>query len=569
MPDEHADPEKGTGIVMCCTFGDAQDCDWQKAHKLPIKEAIDKYGKMTALAEKYEGMKIEEARKAIIDDLKQAGLLTNQKPIRHAVNVHERCGTPIEFVHSKQWFIKYLDLKDDMMRWGKEFTWHPKHYINRYENWVQGLQWDWCISRQIPFGIPFPVWYCKECDEPVLAEENALPVDPTEDKPPVDACPKCSCKEFVPETDIFNTWATSSLTPTIVKELFKGKPCYDELVNNPMDLRPQAHDIISFWLFNTVVKSKLHFEMIPWKNAMISGWMLDPKGKKMSKSKGNIIEPRDMISKYSSDSLRYLAGGSKLGDDLNFQEKELVAGKKMVNKIWNATKFAIMNLEGFDPNTDIDNVNLEPMDRWVLSHLQNTIKDCTDEFENYRYSKSKSAADIFFWQTVCDNYLEICKERLYNPDKRGEPAKLAAQYTIYHTFLNTLKLIAPIMPHITEAVYQLYFNETEGKRSIHISSWPEVQDHLMNEQAEVAGDLIVEIISEVRRFKAEKQVSLKKPIKLTIECDDDHKQKIEQAKDDLTATANATGLNFGSAEIKLEKSEVKVSIELVEEEQNE
>jgi len=566
LPDEHADPEKGTGIVMCCTFGDAQDCDWQKAHKLPIKEAIDKFGRMTDLAEKYKGMKIAEARKSIIEDLKEQDLLTNQKPIRHAVNVHERCGTPIEFVHSKQWFIKYLDLKDNMMRWGGDFTWHPKHYINRYENWVQGLQWDWCISRQLPFGIPFPVWYCDKCDEVILANEEDLPVDPTEDNPPVDKCPKCGHTELRGEKDIINTWATSSLTPTIVKELFKGKPCYEELVNNPMDLRPQAHDIISFWLFNTVVKSQLHFEMIPWKNAMISGWMLDPKGKKMSKSKGNIIEPRAMIEKYSADSLRYLAGGSKLGDDLNFQEKELVAGKKMVNKIWNATKFAIVNLEGFDPNTKQDKVKLRPMDEWILSKLQNTIKACTEDFDNYRYSKAKAASEIFFWSSVCDNYLEIAKDRIYNPDTRGEDQKLAAQYTIYHTFLNTLKLIAPIMPHITEAVYQLYFAESEKQKSIHNSRWPEVKEHLFNEQAEVIGDLVVDIIGAVRKFKSEKQVSLKKPIKLTIECDDEHKARLEELKLDLCSTANAREFGFGEGDIALENHEnVKVSIELLEE----
>ncbi|MFC1741534.1 class I tRNA ligase family protein, partial [Nanoarchaeota archaeon] len=458
------------------------------------------------------------------------------------------------------------DIKEDMLHWGMELNWFPKHMRNRYDNWVQGLQWDWCISRQIYFGIPIPVWYCEKCDEVVFAKEEDLPVDPLEDAPPVDKCPKCGHDKLVGESDILNTWATSSLTPTIVKELFKGKPCYEELKNNPMSLRPQGHDIISFWLFNTVVKSRLHFEMSPWHDCFINGWMLDPKGKKMSKSKGNVIEPQVMIDKYSADALRYLAGGSKLGDDLNFQEKELVAGKKMQNKIWNATKFAIMNLEGFDPKTKLDDVELRPMDRWILSHLQKVIKTCTDEFDQYHFSKSKAAAEVFFWQNLCDNYLEIAKERIYNPEKRGEDQKLAAQYTLYHTFRDTLKLIAPIMPHITETVYQLYFAKTEGDKSIHISSWPEVQDHLINGQAEVAGDLIVELICAVRKFKAEKQVSLKKPVKLTIECDDEHKAKIEDAKLDLMATTNATELIFGTAETKLEKSEVKVSIELVEEE---
>lgn len=566
LEDERADPEKGTGIVMCCTFGDSTDCEWQKAHNLPIREAIDKSGRMTAIAGKYKDMKIAEARKAIIADMKEQGLLTGQKPICHAVNVHERCGTPIEFIHSKQWFIKYLDLKDDMLRWGDEFRWHPSHMKNRYDNWVQGLQWDWCISRQIFFGIPFPVWYCAKCDEVILAREEDIPVDPMENAPPIDKCPKCGSTEFKPEKDIINTWATSSLTPTIAKELLKGSPTYELLNNNPMDLRPQGHDIISFWLFNTVVKSKMHFEMIPWKNAFINGWMLDSKGKKMSKKLGNIIEPQAMIKKYSADALRYLAGRSKLGDDLNFQEKELVAGKKMINKIWNATKFAIMNLKGFDPNTKIEDVALRPMDYWLLSKLQKTVKECTEQFDEYHYSKASAAAEKFFWSTLCDYYLEICKERLYNPDKRGEETKRAAQYTLYHAFLDTLKLIAPIMPHITEAVYQLYFAEAEGQKSIHISRWPKVDEHLFNEQAEVTGDLFIDIIAAVRKFKSEKQVSLKKPIKLIVECDDDHKEKIEEAKKDLCATANATEFSFGKGDIQLESHEnVKVHIELLEE----
>jgi len=335
LEDHRADPEKGTGIVMCCTFGDQADMEWQKAHKLPIKEAIDKNGLMTKLSGKYEGMKIENARKQIIVDLKKNELLKGQKPIKHFVNVHERCGTTVEFIHSKQWFIKYLDLKDKMLAWGNELEWHPKHMKNRYDNWVNGLAWDWCISRQLPFGIPFPVWYCKKCDEVILAREEDLPVDPLEDKAPVDKCSKCGCSEFIGEKDIINTWATSSLTPTIVIELFKNHTIYEKLRKNPMNLRPQGHDIITFWLFNTVIKSKLHFNLKPWNHCFVNGWMLDPKGKKMSKSKGNVIEPQVMIKKYSADALRFMAGGCKLGEDLPFPEKDVVAGKKTVTKIFN------------------------------------------------------------------------------------------------------------------------------------------------------------------------------------------------------------------------------------------
>ncbi|MBD3355208.1 valine--tRNA ligase, partial [Candidatus Woesearchaeota archaeon] len=491
LEDKRADPEKGTGIVMCCTFGDSTDAEWQKAHNLPIKEAITKEGKMTSLAEKYKGMSIETARKMIIEDLKDRRLLISQEPIKHTVNVHERCGTPIEFIHSKQWFVKYLDLKDKMLKWGERLNWHPKHMKNRYDNWVKGLQWDWLISRQLPFGIPFPIWYCKDCDEVIPAKDEDLPVDPAVDKPPVKECPKCKSKNIIPEEDIINTWATSSLTPTIVKELFKDKPVYKKLKENPMDLRPQGHDIISFWLFNTVVKSQLHYNINPWNDCFINGWMLDPKGKKMSKSKGNIIEPQVMIEKYSADALRYMSANSKLGEDLPFPEKELIAGQKFITKFWNASKFSIMHLEDYKKEKPKD---LESFDKWFIIKLNNLIKTATDSFNDFAFSKSKASTEKFFWQTLCDNYLEIAKDRLYNPDKRGKQARISAQYTLYNGILTCLKLMAPITPFFTEEIFSLYFKDKEREKSIHITEWP--AEIKIGNKLEKAGDTAVKIIEE-------------------------------------------------------------------------
>ncbi|RMF06068.1 valine--tRNA ligase, partial [Candidatus Woesearchaeota archaeon] len=331
MPSKRANPEKGTGILMCCTFGDQDDVEHYLEFNLPLKEAIDKTGKMTDIAGKYAGMNVKEARKQIIHDLKEAGLLVKQTPIKHMVNVHERCGTEVQIIHSKQWFIKYLDLKDEMLKWGRELNWYPDYMKVRYDNWVKGLRWDWCISRQIYFGIPFPVWYCADCDEVILAREEDLPVDPISDKPPVDKCPKCGSTNIVPEKDIINTWATSSLTPIIAADLFKDHPVREKLF--PMSLRPQAHDIITFWLFNTVVKSRLHYNVNPWKDVMISGHALDPKGKKMSKSKGNAVAPQEVMATYGADCLRFWAAGSKLGEDLPFMEKDLITGKKFINKL--------------------------------------------------------------------------------------------------------------------------------------------------------------------------------------------------------------------------------------------
>ncbi|MBW2965870.1 valine--tRNA ligase [Candidatus Woesearchaeota archaeon] len=551
LEDERADPEKGTGIVMCCTFGDTTDAEWQKAHNLPIKEAINKQGKMTKTAEKYQGMSIETARKIIIEDLKDNRLLISQEPITHAVNVHERCGTPIEFIHSKQWFIKYLDLKKDMLKWGKQLNWFPKHMRNRYDNWVKGLQWDWLISRQLPFGIPFPVWYCKKCDEVILADEKDLPVDPTEDKPPSKECPKCKSKEFIPEKDIINTWATSSLTPQIAAALIPDM--YNKFY--PMSMRPQAHDIISFWLFNTVVKSQLHNKVNPWQDCVISGWALDPHGKKMSKSKGNVIEPQIMIEKYSADCLRFWAAGSKLGEDLPFQEKDLVTGQKFITKFWNASKFAIMHLEDYN----LKKPKLEAFDKWLLIKLNNIIKTSTDSFEKYEYSRTKADTEKFFWQTVCDNYLEIVKDRLYNPDKRGKEQRLSAQYGLYNAFINCLKLMAPINPHFTEEIYHLYFAEKEKLKSIHISDWPEYNAKLKDKKIETAGDLAIEIITAVRKTKAEKNISLGQEIKeLIIETKD--QKVLEPFLEDIKSTTRAKDINFeGKANIKV-KENLKIGI---------
>ena len=541
LAEEGVDIEKGTGVMMCCTFGDMIDAEWYKKYKLPLRVAITKTGEMTDIAGAYKGMKIKDARNAIIDDLKKKKLLLSQKEILHTVNVHERCGTEIEILETKQWFIKYLDLKGEFMKNGRKLRWYPSHMFNRYENWIKGLQWDWCISRQRFFGVPFPVWYCKKCDEVVLADEKTLPVDPLTDKPPVKKC-KCGSTEFIPEKDVLDTWATSSLTPRLAIELFP-KQMWDKLY--PMSLRPQAHDIITFWLFNTVVKSYLHFKKVPWADVMVSGWALDPKGKKMSKSKGNVIEPREMIDKYSSDCLRFWAASTKLGEDAPFQEKELVSGKKFSVKLWNASRFVFMHLKDFKGKPK----KLEAIDRWILTKLTDIVKDSTDYFDRYEYSKTKADVENFFWNVFCDYYLEIVKDRLYNPDKRGAESRKAVQFTLYTVLLDILKLMAPIMPYITEEIYSVYFAGREKPKSIHVSQWPAARKELVDRNAEKAGDAAAAIISDVRKFKAGKNMSLKQEIKLVIKSKD--RKLLEPVLDDLKATVHAKEISFGE-ESKIE-----------------
>jgi valyl-tRNA synthetase len=537
MEDERANPEKGTGIVMCCTFGDQTDMEWQKAHNLPIKMAITTDGKMSDIAGKYKGLPIKAARKEIINELKAAGLLTNQLSIKHMVNVHERCGIEIEFVKSKQWFVKYLDLKRDLLKWGKEIKWHPDYMRHRYENWVKGLQWDWLISNQRYFGVAFPVWYCKKCDEPILAKEEQLPVDPLNDVPLDKLCPKCKSDEMIPEADILNTWFTSSMTPQIAILLVKDPEMQKKLF--PMNLRPQAHDIITFWLFNTLVKSRLHYNKTPWKEAAISGFVT-LKGEKMSKSKGNVIDPAEVIEKYGADAIRYWAAGSKLGEDMDYQEKDVLNGKKFVTKILNAANFVFMNLKHQKKMPE-----LEETDRLFLLQMNKMIESATSAFEEYNYSRAKLEIDNFFWSNFADNYLEIVKNRVYNGNERE---RASAYYVLYNALLVFVKLYAPFTPYISEEIYQAHFKKFERQKSVHLESWPSNFKLNSSKDDDAVWARMIEILTLVRQKKSEAKKSVKAEIALVISKEDG--RLLRGILDDLKAVVNAREIKEGKFNVK-------------------
>ncbi len=538
--DEMIDPEFGTGVVYFCSSGDAQFLDWEKRH--PIKNKIfilNKDGTMNEKAGKYKGLSIKETRKQIVEDLQKLDVVKKIEILKHIVNVHERCGTDVEYMISKQWFINYLDSKDFFLKSGAKLDWYPKHMKNRYDNWVKGLQWDWCISRQRFFGIPFPVWYCKKCDEIILAEEKDLPVDPLMSKP----SKKCRCgsSEFTPEGDVLDTWATSSLTPKIAAEL---KPNTKGIY--PMNLRLQAHDIISTWLFYTLVKSQLHDKTNPWKDVVISGHVLDPHGQKMSKSKGNVVVPQEVIGKYGADAFRFWAASSKLGDDMPYQEKDIVTGQKTVTKLWNASKFILMHIKDFDNKKP---KKLEIIDQFIISRLNAIIKESTDYFEKYEYSKCKFETENFFWNLFCDYYLEIIKDRVYNPQIRGEEKRRSAQFTLKYCLNNILKLFAPFMPFITEELYLNLFAKEEEKKSIHISEWPKFNKEDTDNKIDKIGGRFIEIVRQIRQIKSQKGKSLKAEIDLTIDTAD--KNLLADVIDDLRATLNAKTINFGKFSFKL------------------
>jgi len=460
-----------------------------------------------------------------------------------------------------------------MLKWGNSLKSHPTHMKNRYDNWVKGLQWDWLISRQRYFGVPFPVWYCAKCEQVILADEKDLPVDPLKEKPHVKKCPKCEGAEFIAEKDVLDTWATSSLTPRLAIELMP-KELWPKLF--PMSLRPQAHDIITFWLFNTTFRSNIHYGANPWSDCMISGWALDPIGKKMSKSKGNVVEPQAMIKQYCADALRFWAASSSLGEDVPFQEKELVSGKKTLTKLWNAAKFCYQHLADYEHSKEMGKddkeglakeafkfAEMEIMDRWLLLEFNKAAKSATGFFEDYNFSEAKKVAEQVFWRVLCDNYLEISKSRLY--DLENKKSRRSAQHALYHVFLGTLKLFAPIMPYMTEELYQGYYadkkkeGQKQGESSIHISGWPEFDEKIIDDDAEKLGGLTIDIISEARKYKTGKQMSLKQELaKVVVELPFDFSKLKESElkgwKADLMSTIVAK-------ELELRKgNELKVAI---------
>jgi len=534
LADPRADPEKGTGAVMCCTFGDTIDVEWWYTHHLPLFAVIGKDGRLTAEAGEYAGLTTRQARHAIIKTLEEQGFLVERQPLHQSGRVHERCDTPVEYIVTHQWFVRVLDFKVQLLAAAEQIQWHPEHMKVRYQEWVENLHWDWCISRQRYFGVPFPLWYCRKCGELRIADESQLPVDPLVDRP-LSAC-ACGSDEFLPEEDVFDTWATSSLSPQIVGKLFSEPSLYQQVY--PFSLRPQAHEIIRTWAFYTIVKSLHHFNSVPWKEAAISGWGLAPQGTgKISKSRGGgPLAPMELIERYSADAVRYWSASTGFGKDAVINEEKVQTGARLVTKIWNVARFCERFLQDFSPPGVPP--ALSPADRWILSRTQGLTHRVTDLFEEYEYAAAKSELETFFWTELADNYLEMVKQRLYNVD---HPEREGARFVLDQTLLTLVKLFAPLIPHITEQVYQGLFAGREGCASIHRSAWPEAHLEWHDLEAESAGTLLVGIAGVARRYKSENNLSVGAPIRLiqlsTLRAD--LKEMLSAAASDLMSITRA------------------------------
>nr|WP_253308048.1 valine--tRNA ligase [Rickettsia endosymbiont of Ceutorhynchus assimilis] len=520
LADPLVQPDKGTGLVMCCTFGDQTDITWWKTHKLPLKIIITKKGIIDFSHDsiQIDGLKIKEAREKIINILKEQNLFIKQVEITHTVKCAERSGAPLEILTVPQWFVRTIDHKEELLKRANELNWHPKNMKIRLENWINSIAFDWCISRQRYFGVPFPVWYSKKPGEEgkvLFADISQLPVDPLKDLPL-----GYLSHEVEPDYDVMDTWATSSVSPQLSTHGIS-----DNLAVNgdrhaklfPMDLRPQAHEIIRTWAFYTILKAHLHQNTLPWKNIMVSGWCLAEDRSKMSKSKGNVLVPEKLLEQYGSDVIRYWSANSKLGADTAYSEDVMKNGKRLVNKLWNATKFVSIHfdkLEEKDKNSDLLKVSekiTHDLDKWMINKLIELIKQATIEMQNYEYANAMHLIEKFFWSVFCDNYLEISKARSYNEDNKNPTGQCSAILTLYHVMQVLLKLFAPFLPHITEEIYQLLYSTGS---SIHEKGNWSKYDNLNYIIDSKQAEGLLEILDIIRKFKAEKNLSIKAPIKL-------------------------------------------------------
>ncbi|MDF2964871.1 MAG: valS [Rickettsiaceae bacterium] len=584
LADDAVDIEKGTGLVMCCTFGDTTDLMWWKKHKLPLRIIITKDGRIQKndlsdvtidlnLANKnldlLSGLKIKEAREKIIYMLTEEEVLLGQKPLTQIVKCAERSGAPLEILTAPQWFIRSLDHKEALLERSKELDWYPKSMKIRLDSWIENLSWDWCISRQRYFGVPFPAWYSKrpgEVGKLILAEIDQLPVDPIQDLPK-----GYSRDEVIPDIDVMDTWATSSVTPQLSSHGIWNEFILDEDRHSklyPADLRPQAHEIIRTWAFTTILKSHLHSDCLPWKNIMISGWCLAEDKTKMSKSKGNVVTPEKLLNDYGSDIVRYWASTSKLGADTAYSEEVMKNGKRLVNKLWNAAKLVSINLKNLAWQQEVplqDLLNNKDIhcqtDLWLLTRLKTVIEKAKSEFLEFEYCNARSAIEEFFWRDFCDNYLEISKARAYNQEGLDRKGQLSALYTMYYTLKNLLKLLAPFIPHICEEIFQaIYANEgSVNKRG----AWPDAAELPSEPKAFEETTYLIQILDLVRKAKAEKNLSIKAPIQL-IEIKSQKRLESIASLNDLKNVISADKIsfveNFVDGQHIVEDEEVSINV---------
>lgn len=546
VADALVQPNKGTGLVMCCTFGDQTDVVWWKKHQLPTAIILDKRGRVTH-AGPLQGLKVAAAREKIIQILKEQALLVKQTIIHQSVKCAERSGAPLEILTTPQWFVRTIEHKAALLAKISQLKWYPAAMQHRLEAWVNGIAWDWCISRQRYFGVPFPVWYSKRSGEEgkiLLPTLDQLPVNPLQDLPI-----GYTSAEVIPDYDVMDTWATSSISPQLSSHAIHKDFSVDysrHLQLFPMDLRPQAHEIIRTWAFYTLLKAHLHEDKLPWKNIMINGWCLAPDKQKMSKSKGNVLLPDKLLETYGADVIRYWAASARLGADTCYCDNVMKNGKRLVTKLWNAGKFILSHfdkVEGLSQPLSLHALQItHTLDKWLLQSLAALTQKVHLHLLAYGYAEALEQVERFFWSVFCDDYLEISKTRVYNTIQQDDRGQSSAIVTLYHAFYGLLQLFAPILPHITEELAQGLYPH---KGSIHQrGNWPKwaLDTTLKLSPAQI--DQVAhlrEILRLVRKAKADGKLSIKAPIQLLTISGTVLEEDLKQ---DLQAVTAATTILF-------------------------
>ncbi|MDP4689351.1 MAG: valine--tRNA ligase [Candidatus Nanopelagicales bacterium] len=552
-----ADPDKGSGIAMICTFGDLTDVIWWRELQLPTRPVIGWDGRFlpdtpawiageeagAAYAE-LAGATSHTARERIVERLRISGDLVGEpREITHAVKFFEKGDKPLEIVTTRQWYFtnggRGPELRAELLARGRELRWHPAHMQVRYENWVEGLNGDWLVSRQRFFGVPLPVWYPLDADgnpdydTPMIPADDDLPIDPSSDAPAgYTEDQRGKAGGFIGDPDVMDTWATSSLTPQIAGGWSRDEDLWARIF--PMDLRPQAHEIIRTWLFSTVVRSHLEFDQLPWTDASISGWILDPDRKKMSKSKGNVVTPMGLLDEHGSDAVRYWAASGRPGTDTAFDVGQMKIGRRLAIKILNASKFVL----ALEPTANPAAVTA-PLDRAMLADLAETVRQATEAFEDYNYTRALETAESFFW-TFTDDYVELIKDRAYGG--QGEQGALSAKAALAIALDAQLRLFAPFLPFVTEDVWSWWHDG-----SIHSMSWPstdEVSAIADDGDRAVVSDTAV-ALTAIRKAKSEAKVSMRADVtRVVIHGPADALNRLALIAGDLKAAGSIADLVF-------------------------
>jgi valyl-tRNA synthetase len=505
VADEAVQPEFGTGVVMICTFGDKDDLEWSHKYKLPFIRVLDERGRLTEEAGDYEGLPPDQAREAIARELRDRGLLVRSDPLSQRVSTCWRCHTAVEYIVTEQWFLKVLPFKKAVIEAAHRMSWYPEFMKVRLVNWTESLRWDWCISRQRYFATPIPVWKCKGCGHYVVAERSQCYVDPLRDDPPMKSCPACD-GPLEGSSDVFDTWFDSSMTPLYNAYWGRDEAMFARM--HPLDLRPQSHDIIRTWAFYSVLRSHLLTGREPFKELAISGFILGPDGRPMHASWGNTVDPLEVIEEFGAEPLRFFAAKCGMGVDTPFNWETTRHGSAFLTKLWNIARFISRHLEDYQAAPGP--VSLTLMDRWVGSLLSELIIGVVENYRRYEFHRALESLEQFMWHRFADYYLEVVKHRLARAEPKFSTDRRAAQATLYRCLLSVLKLLAPLLPHVTEEIHNVMFAEREGVRSIHRSSPPEPQP--VDEGAVRLGERATDVISCLRTWKQTNGLSLGAPL---------------------------------------------------------